>query len=120
MTSENQPETPESTPGDQPQSDAPQDEASQAEQLPPPTLDILIRNLFFQAAVALGQLPSPITNKVEKNPVQARYTIDMINMLHEKTQGNRTDEETQIIEQVLYELRMQFVNLEGGEEAASG
>lgn len=116
MTSENQPETPEEQPTDAPPADDSQQSQPNAEQLPPPTLDILVRNLFFQATVAMGQLPSPITNKVEKSPAQARYTIDMINMLYEKTEGNRTEEETQIMKQVLYELRMQFINMQGGEE----
>lgn len=84
--------------------------AEQPTQFPEPTL---LRHLFDmaqQAAIALGEIENPITNKREKNLPAARYIIDTIAMLEEKTRGNRSDEEESYITGVLSNLKMAFVN----------
>jgi hypothetical protein len=83
----------------------------QAIPLPPPTLSFLVSSLYLQGMIALGMLPNPVTNKAEASFDQARHTIDMLAMLQEKTQGNRTPEESDELEGVLHELRMAFVTL---------
>jgi len=83
----------------------------QAIPLPPPTLSFLVSSLYLQGMIALGLLPNPVTNKAEASLDQARHTIDMLAMLQEKTQGNRTPEETDELEHILHELRMAFVTL---------
>jgi hypothetical protein len=69
-----------------------------------------ILSLASNAAVHFGDLPDPITN--EQRPVDldaAEQLIELIAMLQEKTRGNLSAEERQLLDQVLYELRMRFV-----------
>ena len=77
--------------------------------LPPPTLVTLTSGLAAQAMVSLGVFPNPATGKSIMLLNQAAHLIDTINLLHEKTKGNRTDEETRTLENVLHELRMIFL-----------
>ncbi len=77
--------------------------------LPPPSLAMLATTLGMQAMAALGVAPDPLTGKTEARLNQARHLIDMIQMLQEKTQGNRTPEETTILDSLLHELRMGYV-----------
>ena len=76
-------------------------------QLPPATFDILIVTLATQAMALLGQEGNPQTDL----PL-ARHHIDLLGMLEEKTEGNRTEEETNLLVNLLHELRMQCVKVE--------
>jgi hypothetical protein len=58
----------------------------------------------------LGKLVSPITGKVERDLRQARITIDMLVMIREKTAGNLQPEEQRIINAVLTELQMNYLD----------
>ena len=77
--------------------------------LPPPTLVTLTSGLAAQAMVSLGVFPNPATGKSVMLLNQAAHLIDTIHLLHEKTTGNRTDEETRMLENVLHELRMIYL-----------
>jgi len=77
--------------------------------LPPPTLSFLITTLGTQAMVALGEVPNPINGKLERLPQQAKHFIDTLAMLEEKTEGNRTPEESAILRSLLHQLRMAYV-----------
>lgn len=69
-----------------------------------------VYSLATNAAVHFGDLPDPFTN--ERRPVDleaAEQLIDILAMLEEKTRGNLTAEERQLLEQLLYELRMRFI-----------
>jgi hypothetical protein len=69
-----------------------------------------IFSLVSNAAVLFGDLPDPITNETRSPDLDsAAQLIDLIAMLEEKTRGNLTAEERQLMDQVLYELRMRFV-----------
>jgi hypothetical protein len=69
-----------------------------------------IFSLASNAAVHFGDLPDPLTKETRKPDLEAAsQLIDIIAMLEEKTRGNLTAEERQLIDQVLYELRMRFV-----------
>ena len=68
-------------------------------------------SLASNAAVLFGDLPDPMTN--ERRPPDldaAAQMIELLAMLEEKTRGNLTAEERQLLDQVLYELRMRFVD----------
>ena len=80
--------------------------------LPPPTLGFLIGTLYLQGAMAMGLLPHPSTHKSESQPAQARHAIDLLAMLQEKTEGNRTPDETAELNGALHELRMAYVRLQ--------
>ena len=77
--------------------------------LPPPSLEVLAGSLGMQAMVAMGLLPNPLSGKPEVRLNQAKHFIDTIAMLEEKTEGNRTPEETAVTSDLLHELRMGYV-----------
>ncbi len=70
----------------------------------------LVTSLQAAAWQQLGKIASPITGKVERNLPQAQLSIDMLNMIAEKSKGNLTDEESRMISGILYELRMNYVD----------
>ena len=78
-------------------------------QWPEPSLPLLVTTLATQAMVALGLVPHPAAEKSQPDLGQAKHFIGTIEMLMEKTEGNRTKEETEMIEEVLHQLRMGFV-----------
>ena len=67
--------------------------------------------LSVQAMMFLGQIPNPATGKAETQLPTARYFIDMIGILEEKTKGQLTKEESQILNDTLHSLRMIFMQL---------
>jgi hypothetical protein len=71
---------------------------------------------IFQLATAslvyMGAARLPGTDKVEVNLPLAKLTIDTLDMLKVKTEGNRTADETSLLDDVLYQLRMAFVKAE--------
>jgi hypothetical protein len=72
-------------------------------------------SLASSAAIHFGDLPDPNTGeRVEVNLEGASQMIDILALLEEKTRGNLTLEERQVLEQVLYELRLRFVDASGG------
>jgi hypothetical protein len=77
--------------------------------LPPPSLAFLLTTLGTQAMVALGEVPNPLTGKLERLPKQAKHFIDTLAMLEEKTAGNRTPEESALLSSLLHQLRMAYV-----------
>jgi len=73
----------------------------------------LVRHVFDlaqQVAIALGEVENPITNKRETNLPAARYLIDVLTILEEKTRGQRTEEEETYITQLLPGLKLGYVN----------
>jgi Domain of unknown function (DUF1844) len=67
-------------------------------------------SLATTAAVHFGDIPDPDTGKAaEPNLVAAGQMIEIIAMLQERTHGNLTDPEAKLIDDLLYELRMRFV-----------
>ncbi len=88
------------------------DEAPGEIPLPPASLASLITAMAGQAVAAMGQIPDPMTGKTLVQVEQAKYFIDTLGMLEEKTEGNRTDEESAMLTQVLHQLRMMYVAAE--------
>jgi hypothetical protein len=92
---------------------------------PLPTIDfsMLVLSLSQTALVHLGEAPHPDREGAEgddagaatRNLPLARQTIDMLGMLQEKTKGNLTGSEERLIDQVLYDLRLRFVEVSKGE-----
>jgi hypothetical protein len=72
-------------------------------------------SLASSAAIHFGDLPDPNTGaRGELNLDGAAQMIDILSLLEEKTRGNLTLEERQVLEQLLYELRLRFVEASGG------
>jgi len=72
-----------------------------------------ILSLNTAALVHLGELPDPITNRKEPNPTLARHAIETLEMLKEKTKGNLTPDEENLLNAILYELKLKYVKLIG-------
>lgn len=80
-------------------------------ELPPPSLPMLVSTLATQAIAAMGQLPDPETGQPTVRPKFAKYHIDLLAVLQEKTKGNLTPEEADMLEAALHELRMIYVQV---------
>ena len=86
---------------------------------PPPepalSFTAFILSLASTAAIHFGDLPDPESGgRAERNLDGAAQMIEILALLEQKTRGNLTAEERQILEQVLYELRMRFVEASRG------
>ncbi len=73
------------------------------------TFSSLIFSLSSTAFMQLGALPDPNTGKTEKNLPLAKQTIDLLGVLREKTRGNLEQEEENLFEHLLYDLRMAYI-----------
>jgi uncharacterized protein DUF1844 len=74
-----------------------------------------VLSLASTAAIHFGDLPDPVSGEAaEPNLEGASQMIEILSLLEQKTRGNLTAEERQVLEQVLYELRMRFVSATGG------
>ena len=73
-----------------------------------------VLSLASTAAIHFGDLPDPISGEAaEPNLEGAAQMIEILSLLDQKTRGNLTAEERQMLEQVLYELRLRFVEVSG-------
>ena len=85
------------------------DEA-QTPQLPDVDFSNFVLSLAATAMVQLGLIPDPESGQpIEPNLLVARHTIDTLEMLREKTEGNLADDESKLLDGLLYDLRTQFV-----------
>jgi hypothetical protein len=74
-----------------------------------------VLSLASTAAIHFGDLPDPSSGqRGEPNLEGAAQMIEILSLLEQKTKGNLTAEERQVLEQLLYELRMRFVEASGG------
>lgn len=118
-----------------PREELSQDEAKEPETAPPPSsaragtapseapredffeentagFDTLVSYLSTTAMFQLGLLPGPSGERIPSDLLNARRTIDLLEVLQQKTRGNLTPDEEKLLQDVLYELRMTFVELE--------
>ena len=100
------------------QSSAEAEKPSEEEEKPPeketppsPPIDFssYVLSYYTQGCVLLGEVPNPYTNKKEEDLEAAKHMIDILSMLEQKTKGNLSKEELQLLESVLYELRMKYM-----------
>lgn len=89
------------------------DEGREQPQLPEINFQTFIFSLNASALVQLGAMEDPATAKKGKNLPLAKQTIDMLSMLKEKTAGNLTKEEEELLKHILYDLRMRYVKEKG-------
>ncbi|MFO7569405.1 MAG: DUF1844 domain-containing protein [Smithellaceae bacterium] len=76
---------------------------------PPVNFSNFVISLSTSALFHFGDFPEYEGGKAEKNLPAAKQTIDILDMLHEKTKGNLDPQEADLIAGVLYELKMRFV-----------
>lgn len=81
-----------------------------------PTIDFatFILSLSHSALMHLGEAPLPESDKVEVNLPLAKQNIDLLGLLEEKTKGNLTGDEERLLAQVLFDLRMRYVERSKG------
>jgi hypothetical protein len=70
----------------------------------------LVLSLQVAAMQQMGKIASPISGKIERNLDQAKASIDMLAMLAEKTAGNLSKDEKDLIDRVLYEARLNYID----------
>jgi hypothetical protein len=84
------------------------------EELPQARFDLFVQGLLMEALMALGEMPNPGTRKQAVNLPQARYLIDLLGMLEEKTRGNLSVDEERLLKDAVYQLRMRYLAKAGG------
>jgi hypothetical protein len=85
--------------------------------MPELSFTAFVLSLASTAAIHFGDLPDPVSGTpLEPNLDGASQMIEILSLLDQKTRGNLTAEERQVLEQVLYELRMRFVQVRSTEK----
>ncbi len=79
--------------------------------LPAIDFSTFVLSLSHSVLVHLGDAPNPADGRVETNLPLAHQTIDLLDLLQEKTRGNLSGEEERTLGQVLYDLRMRYVEV---------
>jgi len=69
----------------------------------------MVLSLQTAAYQQMGKIKNPITDKIEKDLNQARFSIDMLEMFKQKTQGNLSEPEEQFLKKVISELQLNYV-----------
>lgn len=89
---------------------------------PKELLFLQLVSMFQVAAMQqMGKLVNPATNEAEKDLAQAKVSIDILDLLKEKTQGNLTKTEEDFLEKLLFELHMNYVDeMKSSKEEESG
>lgn len=67
--------------------------------------------IFHQSAMlGMGKIKNPVTDKIERNMDQAKQSIELLEMLKEKTKGNLSADEQKFLDGMLTEIRLNFVD----------
>jgi hypothetical protein len=69
----------------------------------------LVAELAMQASLFMGEIPDPETQEPIEDLNRAKYLIDELGVLEEKTKGNLTPQEEQVLKNMLFDLRMKYV-----------
>ena len=72
---------------------------------------MLVMSIASSAAVALGLAPDPTTQKMNTDRTMAKFNIDLLVMLEEKTSGKLTADENKLIQAILSDLQTRFIQL---------
>jgi hypothetical protein len=88
-------------------------EAAAGACLPEVSFTTFILSLASSALVQLGEVPDPVSGKTEVHLPVAKHTIDVLSMLRKKTESSLDEEESKLLDGLLYELRMKYVLKQG-------
>jgi len=108
---EPEPEADRQKPADSPADARTEKGPADGEEAPLPEMNFagFILSLSTTAMFHFGDFPDPVTREAKRNLVAAKQTIDILNILETKTKGNLDEDEKQLLEGILYELRMRYV-----------
>jgi len=76
---------------------------------PPASFALIVSSFTAQALIALGEIQNPVNGARARDLEAAKFSIDMLQVLEDKTKGNLTDEEAKMLQDALYDLRMRYV-----------
>ena len=76
---------------------------------PHASISLIISSFVAQTLIALGEIESPVDGKRHIDLDGAKFSIDLLQVLSDKTQGNLSDEEKKMLDSALYDLRMRYV-----------
>ncbi len=79
------------------------------QQIPEASFNLFISSLASQILINLGEMASPFNKKKNLDLDQAKFTLDTLQIIKDKTEGNLTDDETKYLDTLLYDLRMRYV-----------
>jgi hypothetical protein len=79
--------------------------------LPKPNFTFLVSHFATQALIELGEIKNPVTQKQTAAPDRAKFTIDLLQVIRDKSAGNLAADEQRFVEAALYELRLKYVAL---------
>lgn len=79
-------------------------------EMPPADFSTFVAMLVNNVMMFLGQIPDPVSRQPRRDLPQAKHTIDILIMLRDKTQGNLTAEEDQLLKELLPQLQMAYVS----------
>lgn len=87
----------------------PASETHQEEPLPEINFSTFVISLSTQALMHLGEISNPISGKIDSDVPAAKQMIDMLGMIREKTNGNLNANEDRLMQDILFDLRMKYV-----------
>jgi hypothetical protein len=91
--------------------------AKEEQKIPEIDFPTFILSLATSAQVHLGAVPNPATGKQEKDLNLAKQTIDILGLLQDKTKGNLSSDEERLLQHLLYDLRVTYVDLDKGKKS---
>jgi hypothetical protein len=96
---------------DEARSSRTENDDTETEEAPLPEINFagFIFSLSTTAMYHFGDFPDPVTKETRRNLAAAKQTVDILSILKTKTEGNLNEDEKQLLDSVLYELRMRFV-----------
>lgn len=89
---------------------SPQSPPQSQEELPEIDFGMFVMSLASSVLVHLGEIEHPDASQRQLNLPLAKQTLDLLGVLRDKTRGNLTQEEAQILDNLLYDLRMKYVD----------
>lgn len=72
---------------------------------------VLVMSIASSAAMSMGLAPDPQTGKTDKDKQMARFNIDLLLMLQEKTKNNLSDDEKKFMESIVTDLQMKYLQI---------
>ncbi len=77
--------------------------------IPEASFSLFASSLVTQALISLGEVENPFSKTKNHNLDQAKFTIDTLQIIKDKTNGNLADDEKKLLDTALYDLRMRYV-----------
>ncbi len=74
-------------------------------------VSMLVMSIASSAAMSMGLAPHPENGQTQKDAKMAKFNIDLLVMLQQKTKGNLTEEEKRFLDSIVTDLQMKFVQM---------